>query len=218
MALSLTRTLSLWSKLNHFHPIYIPTQGEWERESRDQETFFFFNVIIKLYTISFTHALLTTFSLMPTKRYKRAWKWVFGHYGQLKPCRFYCQKDKGEDSDSQLLIWTLTFSKKPFLTPKAYPFFSALFSSVHFRSSVMSDSLRLHGLQHAKLPCPSPTPRACSNSMSIESVMPSSHLILCWPLLLPLIFPSIRIFSNELVLRTGGQSMGDSAAPMTPCN
>ena len=121
-------------------------------------------------------------------------------------------------SDSQLLIRTLTFSKKPFLTPKAYPFFSALFSSVHFRSSVMSDSLRLHGLQHAKLPCPSPTPRACSNSMSIESVMPSSHLILCWPLLLPLIFPSIRIFSNELVLRTGGQSMGDSAAPMTPCN
>ena len=36
--------------------------------------------------------------------------------------------------------------------------------------------------------------------MSIESVMPSSHLILCHPLLLPSIFPSIRVFSNELVL------------------
>ena len=37
--------------------------------------------------------------------------------------------------------------------------------------------------------------------MSIESVMPSNHLILCRPLLLlPLIFPSIRVFSNELVL------------------
>ena len=38
--------------------------------------------------------------------------------------------------------------------------------------------------------------------MSIESVMPSNHLILCCPLLLlPSIFPSIRVFSNELVLR-----------------
>ena len=37
--------------------------------------------------------------------------------------------------------------------------------------------------------------------MSIKSVVPSNHLILCYPLLLPSIFPSIRIFSNESVLR-----------------
>ena len=37
--------------------------------------------------------------------------------------------------------------------------------------------------------------------MSIESVMPSNNLILCHPLLLPSIFPSIRVFSNESVLR-----------------
>ena len=37
-------------------------------------------------------------------------------------------------------------------------------SSVQFSCSVVSDSLRPHGLQHARLPCPSPTPRACSNS------------------------------------------------------
>ena len=36
--------------------------------------------------------------------------------------------------------------------------------------------------------------------MSIESVMPSNHLILCHPLLLPSIFPSIRVFSNESAL------------------
>ena len=64
----------------------------------------------------------------------------------------------------------------------------------------MSDYLRHHGLQHA-VPCPSPTPEDCSNSC-IQSVMPSNHLILCRPLLLlPSIFPSIRVFSNELALR-----------------
>ena len=40
-----------------------------------------------------------------------------------------------------------------------------------------------------------------SKLMSIESVMPSSHLILCHPLLLPLIFPSFRVFSNESALQ-----------------
>ena len=64
----------------------------------------------------------------------------------------------------------------------------------------MSDSLRPHELQHARPPCPSPTPGVHSNS-SIESVMPSNHLILCCPLLLsPSIFPSIRVFSNESAL------------------
>ena len=40
-----------------------------------------------------------------------------------------------------------------------------------------------------------------SQTMSIELVMPSNHLVLCCPLLLPSIFPSIRVFSNESVLR-----------------
>ena len=66
----------------------------------------------------------------------------------------------------------------------------------------MSDYLRLHGLQHARPPCPSPTPRACSNSAIEYPVMPSNHLILWCPLLLlPSIFPSIRGFSHEPVLR-----------------
>ena len=77
-----------------------------------------------------------------------------------------------------------------------------MFSPVQFSCSVMSNSLRCHGLQHARLRCSSLTPKACSNSMSIKSLMPSNHLILCHPLLLlPLIFPSIRVFSNESDLR-----------------
>ena len=67
-----------------------------------------------------------------------------------------------------------------------------------FSRSVMSDSLWPHELQHVRPPCPSPTPEVHPNSTSIESVMPSSHLILCRPLLLlPPIPPSIRVFSNE---------------------
>ena len=59
----------------------------------------------------------------------------------------------------------------------------------------MSDSLRPHKLQHARPPWVHPKP------MSIESVMPSNHLILCRPLLLlPPIPPSIRVFSNESAL------------------
>ena len=55
---------------------------------------------------------------------------------------------------------------------------------------------------------------------SIELVMPSNHLILCGPLiLLPSIFPSIRVFSNELALCIGGQSIGASAsASVLPMN
>ena len=65
----------------------------------------------------------------------------------------------------------------------------------------MPDSLRPHKPQHARPPCPSLSPRVCSNSCPIELVMPSNHLILCCPLLLlPSIFPSIRVFSNESVL------------------
>ena len=75
------------------------------------------------------------------------------------------------------------------------------FSSVQFSRSVVSDSLRPHELQHARPPCPSPTPGVHPDSTSIESVMPSSHLILCRPLLLwPPIPPSIRVFSNESTL------------------
>ena len=69
--------------------------------------------------------------------------------------------------------------------------------SVQFSRSFMSDSLRPHELQHTRPPCPSPTPIIHPNSC-IESVMPSSHLILCRPLLLlPPIPPSIRFFSYQ---------------------
>ena len=58
-----------------------------------------------------------------------------------------------------------------------------------------------HGLQHVRLPCPSTISWSSLKLRSNESVIPSSHLIFCLPLLfLPSIFPSIRVFSNESAL------------------
>ena len=66
----------------------------------------------------------------------------------------------------------------------------------------MSDSLWPHGLQHAQSSWSINNSRSLLKLMSIESVIPSNHLIFCHPLLLPpWIFPSIRVFSNESVLR-----------------
>ena len=59
------------------------------------------------------------------------------------------------------------------------------FSSILFSNSVMSNSLQPHELQHARLPCPSPTPRAYSKVMSIESVMDSvmMQLVMMYPII-----------------------------------
>ena len=74
--------------------------------------------------------------------------------------------------------------------------------TVQFSRSVVSNSLRPHESQRARPPCPSPASQSLLKLMPIESVMPSSHLILCHPLLLlPPIPPSIRVFSNESALR-----------------
>ena len=62
--------------------------------------------------------------------------------------------------------------------------------------------------------------RSLSKLISIESVMPSNHLILCRPLLLlPSIFPSIRVFPVSQFFGSGGQSIGASAsASVFPMN
>ena len=89
--------------------------------------------------------------------------------------------------------------------------------SVKFSCSIVSDSV---------------TPRiaACRASLSItnsqkllklmfiESVMSSNHLLLCHPLLLPSIFPSIRVFSNESVLCIRWPKYCSFSVSISPCN
>ena len=83
----------------------------------------------------------------------------------------------------------------------------------------MSDSLRPHGPQHGRPPCPSPMPGACSNSCPSSWWCHPSHLILCHPfLLLPSIFPSIRVFSNESVLHIRGPKYWSFSFSITPTN
>ena len=95
---------------------------------------------------------------------------------------------------------------------------SHYWASVQFSRSVMSDSLRPHESQHqASL--------SITNSwsllklISIESVMPSSHLILCHPLLLlPPITPSIRVFSSESTLHMRWPKYWSFSYSISPSN
>ena len=94
----------------------------------------------------------------------------------------------------------------PHCVHKSILYICTLFSSAQFSCSVVSDSFQPHELQHSRPPCCQASLSITSSQslpklMSIESVMPSNHLILCCPLLLlPTIFPSTRVFFNELVL------------------
>ena len=86
-----------------------------------------------------------------------------------------------------------------------------IFSSVPFSHSVVSNSLRPHGLQHARPSCPSPTPGVCSNSCPLSRwchpTISSSVISLSCCLQS---FPSIRVFSNESVLHNRWQKYSAS--------
>ena len=82
----------------------------------------------------------------------------------------------------------------------------------------MSDSLWPHRLQHARLPCRPPSP-SLLKLISVELMMPFSHLILCCPLLLlPSMFPSIRVFSRELVLHIRWPKCWNFSFSISPSN
>ena len=118
-------------------------------------------------------------------------------------------------------LFTLPPTTPDYLWPVLYDLHSSLpdvqFSSVH---SVVSDSLRPHGLQHARLPYPSPSPGACSNSCPLSrwcrptifsSVIPFSSCLQS--------FPASGSFQMSQFFAWGGQSFGVSAsASVLPMN
>ena len=112
----------------------------------------------------------------------------------------------------------LDFVPKPVSTNYTCYFDCIFFSSVQFSRSIMSDSLHLYELQHARLPSPSPTPRACSNAHPTSqwchptissSVIPFSSCLQS--------FPALGYFLMSFA--SGDQSIGDSAsASVLPMN
>ena len=97
------------------------------------------------------------------------------------------------------IIESMEFSRPEYRS--GYPFSSPSYGSVQFSHSVMSDSLRPHESQHARPPCPSPTPGVHSNSCPLSQWCHPAISSCCPLLLLPSIPPSIRVFSNESTLR-----------------
>ena len=89
---------------------------------------------------------------------------------------------------------------------------SLLFSSVQFSHSVVSDSLRLHGLQHARPPCPSPTPGLYPNSCPLSQWCHSAISSTVVPFSsCPQSFPASGSFQTSQLFVSGGQSIGVSA-------
>ena len=88
-----------------------------------------------------------------------------------------------------------------------------------FSHSVVSSSLWPHGLPAHQASMSITNSQSLLKLMSIESVIPSNHLILCCPLhLLPSIFPSIRVFSNETVLRIRWLKFWSFSLSISPSN
>ena len=87
------------------------------------------------------------------------------------------------------------------------------FHSVQFSHSVMSNSLRPHETAARQAPLSITSSWSPPKPMSVKSVMPFNHLILCRPLLLlPSIFPSFKVFSMSQFFASHGQSIGVSAS------
>ena len=113
--------------------------------------------------------------------------------GSLKIIKKWVKIYISEEFENHSMIWQKCFWK--------------------FSCSVMSNSLRLHGVQHARLPCPSPNPEACSNSYPLSRwchPIISSSVVLFSSCLQS--FPASGSFPRSLFFTSGGQSIGVSAS------
>ena len=141
------------------------------------------------------------------------------------------QKDpleKGMATHSSILAWRIPWTIQSMglqhslwasLAWRGFNDITQQVPSVQFSRSVMSDSLWPHGLQHARIPCLSPTPRAwpnsCPSSQWCHATISSSVI----PFFCLQSFPASRSFPVSQFFSSGGQSIGASAsASVLPMN
>ena len=126
---------------------------------------------------------------------------VYVPFSILVSSRYIQEKEMA--TYSSILAWRIPGTEEPGGLPSrgshrvGHNWSNLAAAAVQFSCSVMSDSLWPHACQRSLSITSS---QSLLRLMSIELVMPSNHFILCHPLLLSSIFPSIRVFSNESVL------------------
>ena len=112
-------------------------------------------------------------------------------------------------SISHAYLFLISLSYYAFISSHYFIRIFIIISSVQFSHSVVSNSLQPHGLQHTRLSCPSPTPRACSRSCPLSrwchptissSVVPFSSCLQS--------FPASGSFPMSQFFPSGGQSIG----------
>ena len=130
--------------------------------------------------------------------------------GQWQPTRVFLPRESPRTEESgRLQSMGSQRVGHNWVTKHTQPWAGQSVSSV----AQLCPTLRPHEPQHTRPPCPSPNPGVHSDSHpSSQWCHPAISSILCHPLLLlPSIFPSIRVFSNESVFASGGQNIGVSA-------
>ena len=126
------------------------------------------------------------------------------HFGLSHLLQFY---------NFTLICWSVIFFSFLLIFLETQFFLFVCCCSLLFSSSVVPDSLWPHGLQHARLPCPSPTPRACSYSYPLSQW--------CHPTILSSVIPSpsaVNLSQYQCLpvsqfFTSCGQSIGATASP-----
>ena len=120
--------------------------------------------------------------------------------------------------DTGETLWSSTSSRKKYnprlsFRKRWFQLWKRNLSTLLFRRWVVSDSLWPHGLQHNRLPCPSPSPGVCSNSCPLSwwchpTISSSAALFSSFPQS----FPELGSYLNRWLFASGGQGIGTSAS------